>query len=147
MSIKVLIVDDSAVIREVLTRTLGRDGDITIVGTAVDPIDAREKIKTLSPDVVTLDIEMPNMNGLQFLEKLMRLHPLPVVMVSTLTTKGASETLLALELGAVDFVAKPNATLAGGLEAFGENLRQKVRAASHSDVKSRSMRAAAPTVA
>jgi two-component system chemotaxis response regulator CheB len=77
----------------------------------------------------------------------MRLRPLPVVMVSTLTTKGASETLLALELGAVDFVAKPNATLAGGLDAFGENLRQKVRAASHSDVRSRSMRAATPVVA
>jgi two-component system chemotaxis response regulator CheB len=79
---------------------------------------------------VTLDIEMPNMNGLMFLDKLMRLHPLPVVMVSTLTTKGASETLLAMELGAVDFVAKPNADLAGGLEAFGENLRHKVRAAA-----------------
>jgi two-component system chemotaxis response regulator CheB len=146
MTIKVLIVDDSALIREVLSRTLGKDGDILVVGTAEDPIEAREKIKTLNPDVVTLDIEMPNMNGLQFLDKLMRLHPLPVVMVSTLTTKGASETLLALELGAVDFVAKPNATLAGGLDAFGENLRQKVRAASHSDVKSRSTRAASPVV-
>jgi two-component system chemotaxis response regulator CheB len=123
MSIKVLVVDDSALIREVLSRTLGKDGDIVVVGTAEDPIDAREKIKELNPDVVTLDIEMPNMNGLMFLDKLMRLHPLPVVMVSTLTTKGASETLLAMELGAVDFVAKPNATLAGGLEAFGENLR------------------------
>ena len=147
MTIKVLIVDDSALIREVLSRTLGKDGDIHVVGTAEDPIDAREKIKALNPDVVTLDIEMPNMNGLQVLDKLMRLHPLPVVMVSTLTTKGASETLLALELGAVDFVAKPNATLAGGLDAFGENLRQKVRAASHSDVKSRQMRAVAPVVA
>ncbi len=147
MTIKVLIVDDSALIREVLSRTLGKDGDIRVVGTAEDPIDAREKIKQLNPDVVTLDIEMPNMNGLQFLDKLMRLHPLPVVMVSTLTTKGASETLLALELGAVDFVAKPNATLAGGLEAFGENLRQKVRAASHSDVKARAMKAVMPIVA
>ena len=147
MTIKVLIVDDSALIREVLTRTLGKDGDILVVGAAEDPIEAREKIKTLNPDVVTLDIEMPNMNGLQFLEKLMRLHPLPVVMVSTLTTKGASETLLALELGAVEIVAKPNATLAGGLDAFGENLRQKVRAAAQSDVKSRAMRATAPVVA
>ncbi len=146
MSIKVLIVDDSALIREVLTRTLGRDGDIVVVGAAEDPIEAREKIKVLNPDVVTLDIEMPNMNGLQFLDKLMRLRPLPVVMVSTLTTKGASETLLALELGAVDFVAKPNADLAGGLEAFGENLRQKVRAASHSDVQGRAMKAAMPRV-
>lgn len=147
MSIKVLVVDDSALIREVLSRTLGKDGDIKVVGTAEDPIEAREKIKQLNPDVVTLDIEMPNMNGLQFLDKLMRLHPLPVVMVSTLTTKGASETLLALELGAIDFVAKPNATLAGGLDAFGENLRQKVRAASHADVRSRSMRVVAPVVA
>lgn len=144
--IKVLIVDDSALIREVLSRTLGKDGDIVVVGTAEDPLEAREKIKTLNPDVVTLDIEMPNMNGLQFLEKLMRLHPLPVVMVSTLTTKGASETLLALELGAVDFVAKPNATLSGGLDAFGENLRQKVRAASNADVRSRAMKATAPIV-
>ena len=135
MSIRVLVVDDSALIREVLSRTLGRDGDITVVGTAEDPIDARSKIKTLNPDVVTLDIEMPNMNGLAFLDKLMRLHPIPVVMVSTLTTKGASETLLALELGAVDFVAKPSTDLAGGLEAFGANLREKVRAAATSDVR------------
>jgi two-component system chemotaxis response regulator CheB len=141
MSIRVLVVDDSALIREVLSRTLGKDGDIVVVGTAEDPLDARSKIKELNPDVVTLDIEMPNMNGLMFLDKLMRLHPLPVVMVSTLTTKGASETLLAMELGAVDFVAKPNADLAGGLEAFGENLRHKVRAAAHSDVRARAMRA------
>lgn len=141
MSIKVLVVDDSALIREVLTRTLGKDGDIRVVGTAEDPLEARTKIKELNPDVVTLDIEMPNMNGLAFLDKLMRLHPIPVVMVSTLTTKGASETLLAMELGAVDFVAKPNVDLAGGLDAFGENLRHKVRAAAHSDVRARAMRA------
>ena len=85
---------------------LAREGDITVVGTAIDPLDARVKIKELHPDVVTLDIEMPGMNGLAFLDRLMRLHPLPVVMVSTLTTKTANETLLALELGAVDFVAK-----------------------------------------
>ncbi|HVY52021.1 MAG TPA: chemotaxis response regulator protein-glutamate methylesterase [Devosia sp.] len=143
MSIKVLVVDDSALIREVLSRTLGRDGDITVVGAAEDPIEARAKIKALDPDVVTLDIEMPNMNGLAFLDKLMRLHPLPVVMVSTLTTKGASETLLALELGAVDFVAKPSTDLAGGLEAFGASLREKVRAAATSDVRTRSARAPA----
>ena len=93
MSIRVLVVDDSALIREVLSRTLGKDGDILVVGTAEDPIEARTKIKELNPDVLTLDIEMPNMNGLMFLDKLMRLHPLPVVMVSTLTTRGASETL------------------------------------------------------
>src|SRR3569833_325650 len=143
MSIRVLIVDDSALIREVLSRPLGRDGDITVVGTAEAPIDARAKIKALNPDVVTLDIEMPNMNGLAFLDKLMRLHPLPVVMVSTLTTKGASETLLALELGAVDFVAKPSTELAGGLEAFGANLREKVRAAAGSDVRASGAKAAA----
>lgn len=143
MSIKVLVVDDSALIREVLARMLSRDGDITVVGTATDPIDAREKIKALDPDVVTLDIEMPNMNGLAFLEKLMRLRPMPVVMVSTLTKKGASETLLALELGAVDFVAKPSAEFAGGLDAFGAGLRDKIRAAARSDVRSRSMRAPA----
>lgn len=147
MSIKVLVVDDSALIREVLSRTLGRDGDILVVGTAADPLEAREKIKALNPDVVTLDIEMPNMNGLAFLEKLMRLHPLPVVMVSTLTTKGATETVLALELGAVDFVAKPSVDLAGGVEAFGANLREKVRAAANSDVRGRSMRAETPKVA
>ncbi|WP_332701550.1 protein-glutamate methylesterase/protein-glutamine glutaminase [Devosia sp.] len=147
MSIKVLVVDDSALIREVLTRMLTRDGDIDVVGTATDPIDAREKIKTLNPDVVTLDIEMPNMNGLQFLEKLMRLRPTPVVMVSTLTKKGASETLLALELGAVDFVAKPSAEFEGGIEAFGVNLRDKIRAAAKSDVRGRTTgRAEAPKV-
>jgi two-component system, chemotaxis family, protein-glutamate methylesterase/glutaminase len=138
MSIKVLVVDDSALIREVLGRMLTRDGDIDVVGTAVDPIEAREKIKTLDPDVVTLDIEMPNMNGLAFLERLMRLRPTPVVMVSTLTKKGASETLLALELGAVDFVAKPSAEFAGGLDAFGAGLRDKIRAAAKSDVRGRS---------
>jgi two-component system, chemotaxis family, protein-glutamate methylesterase/glutaminase len=148
MSIKVLVVDDSALIREVLSRMLTRDADIDVVGTAVDPIDAREKIKTLNPDVVTLDIEMPNMNGLQFLEKLMRLRPTPVVMVSTLTKKGASETLLALELGAVDFVAKPSAEAEGGIEAFGANLRDKIRAAAKSDVRGRSAgRAEAPKIA
>ncbi len=144
MSIKVLVVDDSALIREVLSRMLVLDNDIAVVGTAHDPIDAREKIKLLDPDVVTLDIEMPNMNGLAFLDRLMRLRPTPVVMVSTLTTKGASETMLALELGAVDFVAKPYGELAGGLEAFGASLRDKIRAAAHSNVKGRALRVATP---
>lgn len=147
MSIKVLVVDDSALIREVLTRMLSRDGDIDVVGTATDPIDAREKIKQLNPDVVTLDIEMPNMNGLAFLEKLMRLRPTPVVMVSTLTKKGASETLLALELGAVDFVAKPSAEFAGGIDAFGAGLRDKIRAAAKSDVRGQASRVDTPKVA
>ena len=146
MTIKVLVIDDSALIREVLSRVLVQDRDIEVVGTAADPIEGRQKIKTLNPDVVTLDIEMPNMNGLAFLERLMKLHPLPVVMVSTLTTRGASETMLALELGAVDFVAKPNANLTGGLDAFGANLRDKIRAAAHSDVAGHAMRAPAPAV-
>ncbi|GHA25726.1 chemotaxis response regulator protein-glutamate methylesterase of group 1 operon [Devosia pacifica] len=140
MSIRVLVVDDSALIRDVLKKMLEREGDITVVGTARDPMEAREKIKALDPDVVTLDIEMPNMNGLAFLERLMRLRPTPVVMVSTLTTKGASETLLALELGAVDFVAKPNADLSGGLETFGIGLRERIRAAARADVRARSQR-------
>ena len=147
MSISVLVVDDSALIREVLSRTLVRDGDITVVGVAEDPLEAREKIKQLNPDVITLDIEMPNMNGLAFLEKLMRLHPKPVVMVSTLTTKGADETLLAMELGAVDFVSKPTTNLSGGLEAFGANLREKVRAAARSDVRGRAMAVPTPKLA
>lgn len=133
MSIRVLVVDDSAVMREVLSRMLVREGDISVIGTAVDPLDARVKIKDLHPDVVTLDIEMPGMNGLAFLDRLMRLHPLPVIMVSTLTTRNASETLLALELGAVDFVGKPSSH-GGGLEDFGPTLRSKVRAAAISQV-------------
>ncbi|KFL29928.1 chemotaxis protein [Devosia riboflavina] len=147
MTIKVLVVDDSALIREVLTRMLTRDGDINVVGTATDPIEAREKIKQLNPDVVTLDIEMPNMNGLDFLEKLMRLRPMPVVMVSTLTKKGASETLLALELGAVDFVAKPSAEFAGGLDAFGASLRDKIRDAARTDVRGAATRIETPKAA
>ena len=139
MTINVLVVDDSALIREVMSRSLGKEGDIKVVGTAEDPLDAREKIKQLNPDVLTLDIEMPNMNGLQFLEKIMRLRPMPVVMVSTLTQKGADETMLALELGAVDFVAKPGHDLNGGIEAFTSEVRRKIRAAAASDARSRGM--------
>ncbi|SFZ85614.1 two-component system, chemotaxis family, response regulator CheB [Devosia enhydra] len=130
MSIRVLVVDDSRLIRDVLSSLLVRDGDIEVCGTAAEPNEARQKIKALNPDVLTLDVEMPGMNGLAFLERLMRLHPMPVVMVSTLTRKGADETLLALELGAVDFVAKPDATLSNGLERFGAALRDKLRAAA-----------------
>ncbi len=145
MSIRVLVVDDSALIRNVLSSALVKDGDIEVVGTAEDPIVARQKIKELNPDVVTLDIEMPNMNGLEFLSKLMRLRPIPVVMVSTLTHKGASETMLALELGAVDFVGKPGQDFAGGIESFGDEVRTKVRAAAQSDVRGRAMRASVAT--
>jgi len=146
MTIKVLVVDDSALIRDVLSKALSQDADIKVVGTAEDPIDAREKIKILSPDVLTLDIEMPNMNGLAFLDKLMRLRPMPVVMVSTLTQRGTQETLLALELGAVDFVAKPSHDLVGGIDAFGAKVREKVRAAASSGARSRAMRAPSPVV-
>ena len=141
MTIKVLIVDDSQLMRDVLAHVLPRDGDISVLGAAADPLEAREKIKALDPDVLTLDIEMPQMNGLAFLDRLMRLHPMPVVMVSTLTRRGADETLLALELGAVDFVAKPDAGLPGGLEAFGAGLREKVRAAAAAGLRGRDMRA------
>lgn len=140
--IRVLVVDDSALIRDVLTKMLSRDGDIEVVGSAEDPIAAREKIKRLNPDVLTLDIEMPQMNGLAFLDKLMRLRPMPVVMVSTLTQKGADETLLALELGAVDFIAKPGAQLEGGIERFGQEVRAKVRAAADSKGRLRGMTSA-----
>jgi len=147
MTINVLVVDDSALIRDVLSKALNADADIKVVGTAEDPIDAREKIKTLNPDVLTLDIEMPNMNGLAFLDKLMRLRPMPVVMVSTLTKRGAEETLLALELGAVDFVAKPGNSVVAGIEAFGAEVRAKVKAAAASSARSRGMTQHAPTPA
>ncbi|WP_029041797.1 protein-glutamate methylesterase/protein-glutamine glutaminase [Cucumibacter marinus] len=136
MTIRVLIVDDSALIREVMSKIIGAEPDMEVIGTAHDPLDAREKIRVTNPDVVTLDVEMPNMNGLAFLEKLMRLKPTPVVMVSTITTKGAEATLLALELGAVDFVAKPGHDLSGGLDAFAGEVRRKVRAAAQSRVHS-----------
>lgn len=107
MTIRVLIVDDSPTMRGLIAATLRTDPDIEIVGEAGDPLEARVAIKELDPDVVTLDIEMPNMSGLEFLERLMRLRPTPVVMVSTLTQHGADETIAALALGAVDCVGKP----------------------------------------
>lgn len=147
MTVKTLVIDDSALIRSVLSKVLNNDAGIEVIGTAVDPIDARQKIKQLNPDVLTLDIEMPNMNGLDFLDKLMRLRPMPVVMVSTLTQKGTEETLLALELGAVDFVAKPNANLSSGIDDFGAEVCMKVKVAAKSAAKSRGMRATIPTIA
>ncbi len=106
--LRVLVVDDSALMRKMLTEMICSDPELTVVDTAEDPYDAREKIKRLNPDVVTLDIEMPRMHGLDFLEKIMTLRPMPVVMISSLTTEGAEVTLRALELGAVDFIAKPS---------------------------------------
>src|ERR1700754_78481 len=110
--IKVLIVDDSATMRSLIGAVLRRDPEIEVIGTAGDPLEARAKIKELEPDVLTLDIEMPNMNGLEFLEKIMRLRPMPVVMVSTLTERGAEVTVDALALGAVDYFAKPTENVA-----------------------------------
>jgi two-component system chemotaxis response regulator CheB len=132
--IRVLIVDDSATMRSLIANVLQRDPDIEVVGEAGDPLEAREAIKQLNPDVITLDIEMPNMNGIDFLEKIMRLRPMPVVMVSTLTVRGAEATLEALELGAVDCIAKPST---GGLEGF-QDLAFKVKAAAKAKVRPRS---------
>lgn len=135
--IKVLIVDDSALVRQMLTEILGAARGIEVVGAAPDPYAAREKIKALHPDVVTLDVEMPKMDGLTFLGNLMRLHPLPVVMVSSLTERGADVTLRALELGAVDFVSKPKVDLAHTLEDYAEEIVEKVRAAAGARVRVR----------
>jgi two-component system chemotaxis response regulator CheB len=140
--VRVLVVDDSATMRGLITAALRRDPEIEVVGTAGDPLEARQAIKALNPDVVTLDIEMPNMNGLEFLEKIMRLRPMPVVMMSTRTVAGADATLQALEIGAVDCVAKPT-NLAHGGEAFAE-LTLKVKSAAKSAVRPRSTSAPAP---
>lgn len=134
--IKTLIIDDSALMRQVLTAVLRQDPEIDVVGTAANPLIAREKIKSLKPDVLTLDVEMPGMDGITFLEKLMRLHPLPVVMVSSHTEKGAAATLKALDLGAVDFVAKPQGGVREGLsDELVEEIRAKVRAAAGAHVR------------
>ncbi|MDQ6993803.1 MAG: chemotaxis response regulator protein-glutamate methylesterase [Mariprofundus sp.] len=132
--IKVLIIDDSALVRKLLTSILESDRDIEVVGTAQDPIVARAKIKELNPDVLTLDVEMPRMDGLTFLANLMRLRPMPVVMVSSLTQKGADVTLNALEMGAVDFVSKP-AALGRDLENYSEEIIAKVKMASRARVR------------
>ena len=115
MKIKVLIVDDSALIRSVMKEIINSQPDMEVVGVAPDPIVARELIKQTNPDVLTLDVEMPRMDGLDFLEKLMRLRPMPVVMVSSLTERGSDITLRALELGAVDFVTKPKMSIQSGM--------------------------------
>lgn len=132
--IKVLVVDDSPLIRKILTDILARDPCITVVGSAEDPYDARSKIKKLHPDVITLDIEMPKMDGLTFLEKLMRLRPMPVVMVSTLTAKGAEATMRALSLGAVDFLPKPKANVEKCLHDYADDLIDKIKAASATNI-------------
>jgi two-component system chemotaxis response regulator CheB len=133
--IRVLVVDDSALVRKLLSEILGGDPGIEVVGTAADAYIAREKIKQLNPDVVTLDVEMPKMDGIQFLRNLMRLRPMPVVMCSTLTERGADVTLEALALGAIDFVTKPKVDLQHRIEEYAEELIAKVKTASQARVR------------
>ncbi len=135
-NIRVLIIDDSALVRSILSNILSADPEIEVVATAADPYEAREKIKLYNPDVVTLDIEMPNMSGLDFLEKIMTLRPMPVVMVSSLTQRGAEETIRALEIGAVDTVAKPNNSSGSGLETLAAEIVSKVKLASVARIRS-----------
>ncbi len=133
--IRVLIVDDSALVRKLLTKILNQDPGIEVVDSASDPFVAREKIKKLNPDVLTLDVEMPKMDGITFLSNLMRLRPMPVVMVSTLTEKGADVTFQALELGAVDFVSKPKSDLSNRIEEYSEEIISKVKMAASANVQ------------
>ena len=139
MKIKVLIVDDSALIRSVMKEIISSQPDMEVVGVAPDPIIARDLIKQTNPDVLTLDVEMPRMDGLDFLEKLMRLRPMPVVMVSSLTERGSEITLRALELGAVDFVTKPKMSIQSGMLEYTEMIADKIRAASKARIKSRAL--------
>jgi two-component system chemotaxis response regulator CheB len=133
--VRVLIVDDSAIVRKVLAQELGKDGDIEVVGTAPDPFVARDMIVELNPDVLTLDIEMPRMDGITFLKRLMRFRPLPVVIVSSLTPRGGEVALEAMDAGAVEVVCKPGAAYAVGEMAA--DLRDKVRAAARVRVSAR----------
>lgn len=132
---KVVVVDDSALVRGLLAEIINKQPDMECIGAASDPFVAREMIRNLNPDVITLDVEMPRMDGIDFLSKLMRLRPMPVVMVSTLTERGADVTLRALELGAIDFVAKPKIGVADGLRQLAEDITEKVRTASKAHVR------------
>jgi len=134
---KILIVDDSAVVRRMIAGILESQADFEVVGEAPDPFIARDLIKKLNPDVLTLDVEMPKMDGLTFLGNLMRLHPMPVVMISSLTEAGAAITLDALSLGAIDFVAKPRMDLIHGLSSAAEEIIEKVRIAARARLISR----------
>ncbi|WP_430407248.1 protein-glutamate methylesterase/protein-glutamine glutaminase [Hydrogenophaga sp.] len=133
--IKVVVVDDSALVRSLLTEIINRQPDMACIGAAADPLVAREMIRELNPDVITLDVEMPRMDGLEFLSRLMRLRPMPVVMVSTLTEQGAEITLRALEMGAVDFVAKPRVGVSSGLQELAGDIVDKIRVAASAHVK------------
>jgi two-component system, chemotaxis family, protein-glutamate methylesterase/glutaminase len=133
--IKVLIIDDSAVVRKILSTALEKHEDIEVVGTAPDPFIARDKILRLKPDVLTLDVEMPRMDGLTFLKKLMTYHPIPTVMVSSLTQAGCDATLKALEIGAIDYVAKPTSRLSSDVEDVLDELYTKIKTASGAKIK------------
>ena len=144
---RVVVVDDSALVRSLLAEIINREADMQCVGAAADPLLAREMIRALNPDVITLDIEMPRMDGIDFLAKLMRLRPMPVVMVSTLTERGAEVTLRALELGAIDFVAKPKLGVADGLRLLAEDITDKIRIASKAQLRRPASAGAASAVA
>ncbi len=135
MTIKVLVIDDSALIRKLLSEIINSHANMKVVGTAPDPLIAREMIKQLNPDVLTLDVEMPRMDGLDFLERLMRLRPTPVIMISSLTEKGSDITFRALELGAVDFITKPKLDISKGMEAYSEEIARKITTASVASIK------------
>ena len=133
--IRVLIVDDSALMRGILKELINSYPDMEAVGAAHHPLQAREMIKRLKPDVLTLDVEMPEMDGLVFLEKLMRLHPMPVLMISQLTERGSEAALRSLELGAVDFLAKPKMSEAEGMQAYADEIAEKIRSAARAKLK------------
>ena len=135
--IKVLIVDDSALVRGLLAEIVNSQPDMQAIGAAPDPLAAREMIRALNPDGITLDVEMPRMDGIDFLEKLMRLRPTPVVMISTLTEKGSEAALRALELGAVDFVSKPRIDVASGMREYAREIADKIRVAAKARLRQR----------
>jgi two-component system chemotaxis response regulator CheB len=145
--IRVLVVDDSALMRQILCEILRQDPEIEVVGSAPNPYVAWEKIKSVQPDVLTLDVEMPRMDGLTFLENLMRVHPMPVVMVSSLTEKGCETTLRALELGAIDYVEKPKVDVASGTVRLGAEIIEKVKIAFHAKPRGRQRQATAQRLA
>ena len=135
--ITVIVVDDSALIRRLLTEIINSEPDMQVLGAAPDPLVAREMIRSLNPQVITLDVEMPKMDGLEFLERLMRLRPMPVVMVSSLTEKGSDATLRALELGAVDYVSKPKLDIVHGIQEYAAEIADKIRTAAASRPRAR----------
>lgn len=139
MSINVLVIDDSALIRAVLSEIIKEAPGLNLVGTAKNAFQARDMVNQHKPDVITLDIEMPEINGLSFLEKLMRAHPTAVIMISSLTTKGSAETLKSLELGAVDFVEKPTSGIAVGLGKYKDTLIEKIKNAANANIKQRKL--------